>query len=60
MGSSRETLEQERMRHEVELMEAKREAMIASARNEELMIEALNAMKSYSGAPAEELEDEAA
>lgn len=60
MGSTRERLEQERMRHEVELMEVKREAIQNQARTEELMVEALNAMKSYSGSePSEELEDAA-
>lgn len=58
LGSSREALEQERMRNEIALMEAKREAMASAARVEELYIGALNAMRSYQGAPPLEVESE--
>lgn len=49
LGSSREQLEQERIRHENELTEAKIEAMASANRMEELYANAINAMKSYSG-----------
>lgn len=60
MGSTRERLEQVRMQHEVELMEVKRQAIENQAHTEELMVEALNAMKSYSGQAPQEEVDEAA
>lgn len=49
MGSTRERLEQERMRHEVELMGVKKEQLEAATRVEELYINALDAMRGYSG-----------
>lgn len=59
MGSSREKLEQERMRHEVELMEVKKQQLEGQARIEELYLNALDAMRGYSGAnPASEHDDE--
>jgi len=58
LGSSRETLEQERIARENELLEAKAEAMASHKRIEELYQEALNAMQSYSGQkPAENFDD---
>lgn len=58
LGSSREALEQERMKNEIALMEAKREAMASAARVEELYLGALNAMRSYQGQPPLEVESE--
>lgn len=57
-GSRREMLEQERMRHEIELMEVKRENLEAQTRVEELYVNAIEAMRSYvGGAPSpDELE----
>lgn len=55
-GSRREQLEQLRMAHEIELMEAKREAMASHQRIEELYMEALNAMRSYRPQDLDELE----
>lgn len=49
MGSSRERLEQERMRHEVELMEVKKEQLEGQKRVETLYADALEAMRGYSG-----------
>ena len=49
--SGREQLEQERIRHEIELMAAKREAMASAERVEQLYEGAINAMRSYSGMP---------
>lgn len=49
MGSTRERLEQERMRHEVELMEVKKQQLEGQKRVEELYVNALEAMRGYSG-----------
>lgn len=49
MGSSRERLEQERMRHEVELMEVKKQQLEGQARVEALFADAINAFRGYSG-----------
>ena len=54
MGSTRERLEQERMRHEVELMEVKKEQLEGQKRVEELYVNALEAMRGYSGLSANE------
>jgi len=55
LGSSREQLEQERLRSENELQRAKIESLASQKRVEELYAEALNAMRTYSGqAPLEE------
>lgn len=48
-GSRREELEQERMRHEIELMEVKKEQLEGQKRVEELYVNALEAMRGYSG-----------
>jgi hypothetical protein len=59
MGSSRETLEQERLRHENEMLQVKTEAIQSAAKMEELYAEALGAMRAYKGEtpPEEELDD---
>lgn len=59
MGSTREQLEQERLEHENELLQVKKEAMEGQKRVEELYLSALDAMRSYSGAPDPPDEDEA-
>lgn len=51
LGSSRETLEQERLRHENELTQAKIDAMAAQGRIEELYRDAILAMNTYQGRP---------
>jgi hypothetical protein len=51
LGSSREHLEQERIRQEVDLMKIKAEALRSQQRVEELYGEALDAMRRYSGQP---------
>src|SRR3954454_802461 len=59
-GSTRERLEQERMRHEVELMEVKKEQLEGQKKVEELYVNALEAMRGYSGltsVPDEEFEE---
>lgn len=49
MGSTRERLEQQRIAHENDLLQVKREQIEGQARVEELYKSALDAMKSYSG-----------
>lgn len=48
-GSTREQLEQERIAHENELLQVKREAIEGQQRVEELYTQALDAMRAYSG-----------
>ncbi len=57
LGSSRERLEQERIRHENELLTAKAEMMASQKKVEEMYALALVAMKSYSGQEEGEAED---
>lgn len=49
LGSTRERLEQQRLEHENELTRVKIEAIESQKRVEELYLEALSAMRSYSG-----------
>lgn len=49
LGSSREKLEQEMIRKNQELVEAKKETLNSEKRTEELYAEALAAMRTYSG-----------
>jgi hypothetical protein len=49
LGSSRENLEQERLRLENSLTNAKIENLASQSRMEELYVEAITAMKQYSG-----------
>jgi hypothetical protein len=58
MGSSREQLEQQRLRHENDLLQVKREAIESQQRMEEIYKQALTAMKSYQGESPEEDSDE--
>jgi hypothetical protein len=58
MGSTRERLEQQRISHENELLQVKREAIEGQKRVEELYMQALQAMRSYAGqAPEPESDD---
>lgn len=57
LGSSREKLEQEKLQKENELLGVKSEAIASAKRVEELYMNALNAMRSYSGQVVPELED---
>ena len=57
LGSTRELLEQQRLRHENELLEAKREAIASQARVEELYRSALEAMRTYAGQPEPRFDD---
>jgi hypothetical protein len=56
LGSSRERLEQQRLKNEVALMNTKREQMESEMRTEALIADALRAMQSYSGTSPEEEE----
>lgn len=58
LGSSRERLEQERIRHENELLQAKAEAMASMKNMEELYGKALNAMRDYKGEDPDEQEED--
>ena len=58
LGSSREKLEQERLRKENELLKAKTDAMASAKKVEELYGLALNAMRSYAGQEPEYLGDD--
>lgn len=49
LGSTREQLEQERLRHENELTRVKIEQIESQKRVEELYLEALRAMRTYAG-----------
>jgi hypothetical protein len=60
LGSTREKLEQQRLEHENELTRVKIEALESQKRVEELYMEALEAMRSYSGQlppPEDNVED---
>ena len=54
LGSSREKLEQQRIAYENELTKTKIETLASQQRVEELYMNALNAMRSYSGNPIAE------
>lgn len=58
LGTSRERLEQERIRGENELLKAKVENLASAGRSEELYKNALTAMRRYQGHPDEVLEDD--
>ena len=49
LGSSRERIEQERLRHENELLKVKREAYEGQKRIEDLYVNAIQAMRAYGG-----------
>lgn len=54
LGTTRERLEQERLRKENDLLQAKVESLASQARVEELYSNALAAMRRYSGQPEED------
>lgn len=60
MGSTRERLEQQRITHENELLQVKREAIENQARIEELYTHAIEAMRSYSGSALPEGDEDEA
>jgi hypothetical protein len=58
LGTTRETLEKEKLRAENDLLKAKVESLASQAKIEELYANALKAMRSYAGdETADELED---
>lgn len=57
LGSSREKLEQERLKKENHLLQVKAEAMESAKRVEELYGKALNAMRAYAGQDPMDLDD---
>lgn len=58
LGSSREKLEQERLQNENQLTQAKIDLMASQQRQEELIAEALRAMRGYTGQePVETYDD---
>lgn len=58
LGSSREKLEQERLRNENILLKAKAEAIESQKKIESMYADALNAMRSYSGQAPLRLDDD--
>lgn len=58
LGSTREQLEQDRLRGENSLLTAKMEAMASTKRIEELYEAALNAMRNYAGQDALDYDDD--
>lgn len=54
MGSAKERREQERLKQELELMEAKKEALQSAKHVEELYTSAMEAMRNYSGMEEED------
>jgi cell division protein FtsB len=57
LGSTRESLEQERLKRDNELLRARVEQLSSGARNEELLENALRAFRGYSGTD-EDLDEE--
>jgi hypothetical protein len=55
MGSSRERVEQERLRGQIEVDKVKAQQLVAQERMESLITEAFDAFRSYSGMPPHEL-----
>lgn len=58
LGSSREKLEQERIKHENQLLTARAEVMASQKKVEELYSKALDAMRAYSGQDTESQTDD--
>lgn len=58
LGSSRERLEQERLKHENALLVTKREALESEMRTADLINDALKAMQAYTGNAPEAIEAE--
>jgi len=54
LGTERERLENDRLRHEVELLKAKVESLASAKRTEELYKEAMDAFRMYQGGPPPE------
>lgn len=59
LGSTRERLEQDRLKGEVELQKAKIEAMASTQRLEEMYTRAMDAFRGYQGHPPPEDDEDA-
>ena len=57
LGTTRETLEKEKLTRENELLKARSDAIASAQKSEELYANALAAMRSYSGRGSEEIND---
>lgn len=57
LGSTRERLEQERLRNENELLKAKVDQLASAARVEELYADAIKAMSTYAPSRSDEIDD---
>ena len=58
-GSARERIEKERLKREVELLEAKVETLISTKHAAEIFSEALDAMRTYTGQqPSDDMYDD--
>lgn len=58
LGSTRETLEQQRLMREVDLLQKKAEGIESAKRVEELYTNAINAMRNYAGQAPERTYDD--
>lgn len=58
LGTSRERLEQEKLKKENELLKGRTEQLASATRVDELYAQALEAMRSYSGQPAPPPQDD--
>lgn len=58
LGSTREALEQQRLRYENELLQVRAENIRAQENREKLYEEAIKAMRQYTGADDDDYEDE--
>lgn len=58
LGSSREQIEKERLRGEVELQKAKIEAMASTQRLEAMYVKAMDAFRGYQGRSPEDLDED--
>jgi hypothetical protein len=57
LGSTREQLEKQKLRHENALLEARREAMLSQQRMEDGYVKVIAALRSYNGYGSEESDD---
>jgi hypothetical protein len=58
LGSSREQVEQERLRGEVELQKAKIDAMASTQRLEAMYIKAMDAFRGYQGKSSDDFDED--
>lgn len=58
IGSPREELEREKLRRETQLLEQRAESLASEARMDELIKEALSAMRGYQGVETDDLDED--